>query len=60
MSQLSPLARLSGTAGFEPLSSGGLKVYHWLTAGALNVEVCNPTASAITPGATALNYRVTQ
>lgn len=49
---------VSGVTGYTPATTGGLSVYVYPSAGFVNAKVCNPTASAITPGAVTLNYRV--
>ena len=50
----------TGTAGYEPGTSGMLAIIPYPTAGYVNFKVCNNTASAITPGAITLNWRVTR
>lgn len=50
----SPLAK----AGFIPGQGGMLTIIYWPSTDAINVAVVNNTASAITPGAMTVNYRV--
>ncbi len=45
-------------AGFAPLTTGGLAIYAYPTAGTVNFKECNFTAAAITPGAHTLNWAV--
>lgn len=53
-----PNADITGVTGYAPVTTGGLSIYMWPTADTINVKVCNPTASSITPGAVTLNWRV--
>jgi hypothetical protein len=49
---------VSGVAGYNPAASPGLQLMVYPTAGVLNVKVCNPTGSPITPGASVtLNWQ---
>lgn len=48
----------TGTTGYIPSTSGTLYSYYWISAGALNVKVCNNTSAAITPGAVTINFGV--
>ncbi len=49
---------ISAVTGYAPVTTGGLSLYVYPTADTVNVKVCNPTASSITPGAVTLNYLV--
>lgn len=53
-----PNADISGVTGYAPLTGGGLMIYPYPTAGAVNFKVGNPTAASITPGAVTLNWKV--
>ena len=46
--------------GYEPSTNGMLAIIPYPSAGYVNFAVCNNTASAITPGAITLNWRVTR
>jgi len=48
----------TGVTGYLPSTSGMLTIIPFPSAGAANFRVCNNTASAITPGAITLNWRV--
>lgn len=48
----------TGVTGYAPVTTGTLKVYVYPTANTVNIKVCNPTASSITPGAITLNWNV--
>jgi len=52
-----PNADITGVTGYDP-TGGQLQIFPYTTAGNVNFKVCNPTASAITPGAVTLNWRV--
>lgn len=43
-------ADITGIVGFQPLTTGSLRIDRWPTTDTINVKVCNPTASSITPG----------
>lgn len=48
---------ISAITGYAPATTGGLAVYVYPSANAINVKVCNPTSSSITPGsAITLNW----
>lgn len=47
---------ITAVTGYAPVTSGGLSVYVFPTANNINVKVCNPTSSSITPGAVTLNW----
>ena len=52
-------ANISGITGYGYMSTDGLKIYVYPTAGNVNFQVCNPTSSSITPGsAIGINYLV--
>lgn len=53
-----PNADISGVTGYSPVTGGGLIIYPYPTAGAVNFKVGNPTGASITPGAVTLNWRV--
>jgi hypothetical protein len=55
-----PNADISGVTGYGVLSTDGLKVYSWLTAGNINFHVCNGTGTAIVPGAVTAVWGVTR
>jgi hypothetical protein len=44
--------------GYAPVTEGGLSIYVYPTADAVNFKICNPTTASITPGAMTLNWRV--
>lgn len=48
----------TAVTGYAPVTAGGLSIFVYPTANAVNFKVCNPTASSITPGAVTLNWRV--
>lgn len=49
-----------GITGYAPVTSGALSIRPYPTGGTVNFEVCNSTASSITPGAVTLNWTVTR
>jgi len=51
-----PNADISEITGYTP--GGGLNIYPYPTAGAVNFKVCNGAASSVRPGAVTLNWRV--
>ena len=51
-------ADVTGVTGYAPVVSGGLQITWWLTADTVNIKVCNPTSSSITPGAVTINWIV--
>jgi hypothetical protein len=51
-------ADVTAVTGYAPVTTGGLAIYAWPTADTINIKVCNPTSSSITPGAVSLNLRV--
>lgn len=53
-----PNADISGITGYGVASTDGLIIFPYPTLGNVNFKVCNATASAITPGAVMLNWRV--
>lgn len=54
-----PNADISAVTGYAPATTGGLIIYAYPTADAVNFKVCNPTSAGITPGsAVTLNYKV--
>jgi hypothetical protein len=53
-----PNASIKAVTGYAPSTNGGLTITAYPTAGYVNFDVCNGTASAITPGAVTLNWRV--
>ena len=55
-----PNSSLKAITGYVPATTGGLTIAAYPTAGNVNFDVCNWTASSITPGAVTLNWRVTR
>lgn len=53
-----PNASIKAVTGYTPSTSGGLTIAAYPTSGNVNFDVCNWTASSITPGAVTLNWRV--
>jgi hypothetical protein len=53
-----PNADITAVTGYAPVTTGGLSIYMWPTTDTLNIKVCNPTSSSITPGAVTLNWRI--
>lgn len=53
-----PNASLSAVTGYGKASTDGLIIYPYPTTNNVNFEVCNATASSITPSAVTLNWRV--
>lgn len=53
-----PNATIKAVTGYVPLTAGGLTINAYPTAGYINVDVCNWSAAAITPGAVTINWRV--
>lgn len=50
---------VSGVTGYNPVTTGGLMIYHYTGADSVSFKVCNPTASSITPSsAVTLNWNV--
>ena len=56
--QWAPSGSLSGATGFAPATSGGLSIAAYPTAGYVNFDVCNWSASPITPSAVTVNWKV--
>ena len=55
---ITPNADISGVTGYGPLSTDGLTVNAYPTAGHVNIKVCNTTGTAIVPGAVTVNWSV--
>jgi hypothetical protein len=53
-----PNASIKAVTGYTPLTTGGLSITVYPTTNNVNFDVCNWTASSITPGAVTLNWRV--
>jgi len=51
-------ASIKAVVGFIPGVTGGLTITAYPTSGYVNFDVCNWSGSAITPGATTVNWRV--
>lgn len=51
-------ADITAVTGYAPVTAGGLSIYIWPTTNTINIKVCNPTSSSITPGAVSLNLKV--
>lgn len=51
-------ADVTAVTGYAPITSGGLSIYIWPSTDTINIKVCNPTVSSITPGAVSLNLAV--
>lgn len=51
-----PNADITAVTGYAPVTTGGLAIYPFPSANAVNFKVCNPTNSSITPGAVTLNW----
>ena len=58
--QFIPNGSIKAVTGYTPSTSGGLTITPYPTAGYVNFDVCNWSASSITPGAVTLNWRVTR
>jgi hypothetical protein len=56
--QFTPNGSIKAVTGYTPVSTGGLNITAYPTPGYVNFDVCNWTASSITPGAVTLNWRV--
>jgi hypothetical protein len=41
----------TSVTGYAPITTGNLEIWSWMTNGQINIKVCNPTGTAITPGA---------
>src|SRR5271170_1420186 len=54
-----PNASIKAVTGYVPSTSGGLTISAYPTANNVNFDVCNWSASPITPGAVTLNWVVT-
>lgn len=49
----------TGITGYQPLTTGSLYAWTYLTADTFNVKVCNPTSGDLTPGsAITINWSV--
>ena len=48
----------TATVGYQPSSNGMLTIINYPTVNNVSFKVCNNTASSISPGAVALNWRV--
>jgi hypothetical protein len=55
-----PNASIKAVTGYAPSTTGGLSIAAYPTAGGVNFDVCNSSASSITPGAVTINWRVTR
>lgn len=53
-----PNGSIKAVTGYAPGTNGGLTITAYPTAGDVNFDVCNWTASSVTPGAVTLNWRV--
>lgn len=53
-----PNASIKAVTGYAPVTTGGLSIAAYPTSGNVNFDVCNWSASPITPGAVTLNWRV--
>lgn len=53
-----PNASIKAVTGYAPSTSGGLNVAAYPTSGNVSFDVCNSSASSITPGAVTLNWRI--
>jgi hypothetical protein len=56
--EFTPNASIKAVTGYTPATAGGLTITAYPTAGHVNFDVCNWTASAVTPGAVTINWRV--
>jgi hypothetical protein len=50
--------RISQVTGYSGAATGSLRIDAYPTANNVNFEVCNQTASSITPGAVTLNWSI--
>lgn len=50
-------ADVTSITGYEPITSGFLRIDAYPTADNVNIKVCNPTSASITPGAMTLNWQ---
>jgi hypothetical protein len=57
---ITPNADISGVTGYGALTTDGLAVYWWPTAGYVHFRLANKTGTAIVPGAVTLNWSVTR
>ena len=55
-----PNGSIKAVTGYTPGTTGGLAVTAYPTSGYVNFDVCNWSASSITPGAVTLNWKVTR
>lgn len=55
---ITPNASIKAVTGYAPVTTGGLQITPYPTAGNVNFDQCNPTSSSITPGAVTINWRV--
>jgi hypothetical protein len=55
-----PNGSIKAVTGYTPGTSGGLTIAAYPTVGYVNFDVCNWSASSITPGAVTLNWEVTR
>lgn len=53
-----PSASIKAITGYVPGTSGGLSVNAYVTANAVNFDVCNWTSSAVVPGAVVVRWKV--
>jgi len=51
-------ADVTAVTGYAPVTTGGLSIFVWPTTDTINIKVCNPTSSSITPGAVTINLKV--
>lgn len=55
---ITPNASIKAVTGYAPVTTGGLQITPYPTAGNVNFDQCNPTLASITPGAVTINWRV--
>jgi hypothetical protein len=49
---------VTSTTGFAPVTTGGVTIFMWVSAGNINFRECNPTSTSITPGSVTVNWGV--
>jgi hypothetical protein len=55
---ITPNASIKAVTGYAPVTTGGLQITPYPTAGNVNFDQCNPTNASVTPGAVTINWRV--
>jgi hypothetical protein len=55
-----PNADITAVLGYTGATTGGIAIHAYPTANQVNFKACNPTASALDPGAITINWRISR